>query len=301
MQLASHEAARGRYSFPMVIAVHTSDPTLDTLVAAIVERVQPELILLFGSRARGDAHEGSDYDIMLVVRDGTDAEGGRKSAYEARFALKISADILACTASEYQRRQHDPGFLEWLVCREGRLLYTSGTIPQRTQHTDRVREQQPEGFDLWIARANDDYRAGLSSLQSQEPPWAAICFHAHACVEKLLKALIVSQGTFPPRTHELAELMQRVPLAVRDDREMVAACEVLQSVYPKSRYQPNPMPTPDEARDAFDAARRARDRLLGFMASDPVAGAVVHRRTVDAPSSDPVPVPRRARRAQDPS
>jgi HEPN domain-containing protein/predicted nucleotidyltransferase len=264
--MASHEAAGERYSEVMVLAATHTDSQLDALVAAIVERVQPELILLFGSRARGDAREDSDYDIMLVVREGTDAESGRKIAYETRFALKITADILACTASEYQRRPHDPGFLQWLVSREGKVLNTSGTIPQRSSQADRVREQQPEGVQLWISRADDVYRAGLSSLQSQDPPWAAICFHAHACVEKLLKALIVAQGTFPPRTHELAEVMQRAPVPVRDDPEMAAACQLLQGLYLPSRYEPHPMPTPDEARAAFAAARRARELLLRQLA-----------------------------------
>ena len=122
----------------MVLAAQTRDPRLDTLIASIVDRVRPELILLFGSRVRGEAHEDSDYDLMLVVHDGDDAESCRTAAYEVRFRLGISADILACTASQYLRRQNDPGFLEWLVAREGRVLYSRGSIPQRSAHTDRV-------------------------------------------------------------------------------------------------------------------------------------------------------------------
>ena len=248
----------------MVLAAQTRDPRLDTLIASIVDRVRPELILLFGSRARGEAHEDSDYDLMLVVHDGEDAESSRTAAYEARFRLGISADILACTASQYLRRQNDPGFLEWLVAREGRVLYSRGSIPQRSAHTDRVGEPRPEenGADIWIARAEDDFRDFRNSLAAAEPAFAAICFHSHACVEKLLKALIVKQGAFPPRTHQLAELLELLPSVLRDDTVLIAACDVLQGVYPKSRYNPNPLPTPDEARIASEAARVARDRLL---------------------------------------
>src|SRR5881397_1415731 len=120
--------------YPMVLSTQVRDPKLDALVASIVDRVRPELILLFGSRARGDAHEDSDYDLMLVVHDGEDAEGSRTTAYDVRSRLGISADILACTASQYMRRQNDPGFLEWLVAREGRVMYTRGSIPQRSAH-----------------------------------------------------------------------------------------------------------------------------------------------------------------------
>ena len=110
----------------MVLAAARADPQLDALVAAIVERIQPELVLLFGSRARGDAHADSDYDLMLVVRDGEDAEGSRKTATEISSRLKLSVDILARTTSEYLRRQNDPGFLDWLISREGRLLHGGG-------------------------------------------------------------------------------------------------------------------------------------------------------------------------------
>jgi HEPN domain-containing protein/predicted nucleotidyltransferase len=246
----------------MVIAAHSNDPQLDTLVASIVDRVRPELILLFGSRARGEAHEDSDYDLMLVVPDGVDAESSRKTAYDLRSGLKLDVDILARTTSEYLRRQNDPGFLDWLVSREGLLLYSSGKVPQRSSRSDRVREEPADGVHLWIARAESDFQETINSIGSAKPSWDAICFHAHASIEKLLKAIVISQGTFPPRTHKLAALLEMVPRALRDDPQLIAACGFLQSLYPKSRYEPEPMPTPDEARSAFDAARAARERLL---------------------------------------
>lgn len=246
----------------MVLAAPHTDPQLDALVSAIVERVQPELILLFGSRVRGDAHEDSDYDIMLVLRDGADAERDRDAAYDATDAIDISADVLACTVAEYQHRQNDPGFLEWLVSREGRLLYSRGTVPQRSDRRNRVSEEQHEGRDVWIERAEGDFQEATVSLASATPTWAAICFHAHECIEKLLKGLIVGRGTYPPRTHNLSKLMSRLPAIIRDSADLRAIAKSLDKVYPKSRYVPHPMPTPDEARAAFDAARRGRELLL---------------------------------------
>ena len=242
----------------MVLAAPRTDPQLDVLVSAIVEHIRPELILLFGSRARGDAHEHSDYDIMLVVRDDADVERASKSVLKMQEPMPIRADVFACTVSQYERQQHDPGLLAWLVSREGRLLYSHGTVPQRSARTDRVRETPTEGRDIWISRAESDFQAAINLLGSAQPSWDAVCFHAHASIEKLLKALIVAHGSYPPRIHGLKDLMALLPAGIRKDSQLIAAAEVLDGLFPKSRYADKPMPTPEEAREGFEAARVAR-------------------------------------------
>jgi hypothetical protein len=56
--------------------------------------------------------------------------------------------------------------------------------------------------------------------------------------------------------------MRQVPAPISDDGELIAACGYLQTVYRKSRYEPEPIPTAEEARNASEAARVARNRLL---------------------------------------
>ena len=98
-----------------------------------------------------------------------------------------------------------------------------------------------------------------------DPAPGAICFHAHACAEKLLKALIVTRGRHPPRTHELPDLLTLQEPRVRADKELIAACALLESLYPGSRYPEEPLPTIEEARRALDSARVVRDRLLALL------------------------------------
>lgn len=101
----------------------------------------------------------------------------------------------------------------------------------------------------------------LERALPQAPVPDAICFHSHACIEKLLKALIAGGGTFPSRTHDLKMLLALLPDDIRADREIVGACQILQDLYPASRYPELPMPSLDDARRAFAAARTAHDRL----------------------------------------
>jgi uncharacterized protein len=243
----------------------TAQPQLERIADAIRERVSPELILLFGSRAWGDARADSDYDLMLVLHDGADVERDRRDAYAAMRAIGVSADVLATSVSDYQRHQHDPGFLDWLVSREGVLLYSSGTVPQHSPRPARVREEPREGLDMWIKRAEEDFRTAKLAVAAPDPPLGPICFHAHACVEKLLKAMIVKQGIHPLRTHELPEILALQSVRIREDAGVLAACTLLHALYPRSRYPKAPMPTDDEARRAFESATLVRDRLLPLL------------------------------------
>lgn len=240
-----------------------SDGALDTIVQRIAPLVQPELILLFGSRAAGTARDDSDYDVMLVLREAEAIEPARAAANKALGDAGLSVDVLACTVEEYQRRQHDPGYLSWLIAREGRVLYTTGRVPQRSPSPDRVREAGGgEGLAMWIRRAESDLRAAENSLAAAHPSWDAICFHAHACVEKLLKALIVTRGTFPPRTHQLKDLLALQEEGIRESAVIIRACGLLTALYPKARYPEAPEPSPAEAHSAMATAREARLLLM---------------------------------------
>lgn len=228
------------------------DPALLQIVEAITRVSGPELVLLFGSRAVGSAREDSDYDLMIVFADDADLE---REAHACRVALRrasISADVLPRTVSQYRRQQHDAGHLDWLVARDGRVLFATGKVAQRDA-APRIREPSA-GVTLWRERATADLRAAQLSASSQEPVPDAICFHAHAAVEKLLKAEIVEQGTFPPRTHDLAKLLHRMRPSLRKDDELRAACALLQQLYPLSRYPEQRMPTMEEAGRALRAA-----------------------------------------------
>lgn len=46
--------------------VPVTDELLDEMVRAIVEEVDPEQVILFVSRARGDALEHSDVDLIVI-------------------------------------------------------------------------------------------------------------------------------------------------------------------------------------------------------------------------------------------
>jgi HEPN domain-containing protein/predicted nucleotidyltransferase len=252
--------ARG-YGLGMMRLAAGVDASLTTIVAELTRCAEPELIVLFGSQASGQPRGDSDYDVLVVFRDEADVQQLGQVCRDALRAASIDADILIRNESQYRRQQQDAGYLDWLVAREGRVLYATGRVAQRTSPPGRVSERT-EGTRLWRERAEADLALAHQSATGSAPVADGICFHAHAAIGKLLKAEIADGGVFPPRTHDLLRLLDGMPDAFRYDSDLRANCARLQSLYPMSRYPEQPMPSVTDAQSALAAAFRARDRIL---------------------------------------
>lgn len=88
----------------------SSDPILARFRVAVVETYGDRLerIVLFGSRARGDAHADSDYDIAVFLKDLTHRwrEAWRLSEIETEILAETGAFIHAMpyAAGSYRLR-----------------------------------------------------------------------------------------------------------------------------------------------------------------------------------------------------
>ena len=51
---------------PIASREPVTDALLDRMVQAVVDEVDPEQVILFGSRGRGDERENSDIDLIVV-------------------------------------------------------------------------------------------------------------------------------------------------------------------------------------------------------------------------------------------
>lgn len=96
---------------------------IDRMVKRIVMRFNPERIILFGSRARGDAGPDSDVDLLVVM----DFEGSKlDKTVEVRLALgnlPVPTDIILSRPEDFTWRQQIVGTIEYPAAREGKVLY----------------------------------------------------------------------------------------------------------------------------------------------------------------------------------
>ena len=232
---------------------------LRRIVAALVERFEPERIILFGSYARGGATSDSDVDLLVVMplpsgsRFATIVEMRQAAAHSP-----FDKDIVVYTPQEFAEYRDVVGTLAYPAAREGIVLY------QRP--ATRVREEPP-GWDhdavvvrvvrMWVERAEEDWQA-IEQLRAVAPPLTRIvCFHAQQCAEKYLKAMLVARQIPFSKTHELGRLLELMPpdldpgITAQNVAEL-APCAV------DARYPSGSMPVSVELQAAIDAAAHGR-------------------------------------------
>jgi uncharacterized protein len=93
-------------------------------VQKIAVALNPQQIILFGSRARGDFKPDSDYDLLIVVDDEAGDEMKLTGlAYKAVRGNNLALDLVVYPKTEFEfslREQHD------VVCYamdDGRIVY----------------------------------------------------------------------------------------------------------------------------------------------------------------------------------
>jgi len=79
---------------------------------------------LFGSRARGDTRPTSDWDLVVVVSDGTDERAlDPRIAWRLQRGSGVYADVIPCRASEFRADRTTVNTLAYIIAKEGVLIY----------------------------------------------------------------------------------------------------------------------------------------------------------------------------------
>ena len=96
---------------------------IQEITRRIVEALHPHRVILFGSRARGDARPNSDIDLFIEM-DSTERPYYRHgSARGALRGVRASIDVIVMTPEEVAARRNSLFSLVPIIEREGRVLF----------------------------------------------------------------------------------------------------------------------------------------------------------------------------------
>jgi predicted nucleotidyltransferase len=93
------------------------------IVGRIIEAAQPEKVILFGSRARGEARPDSDFDLLVIKQSDEPCCRRDASLYLALAGLNVVVDVMVYTPEEVTEWSAVPQAFITTAVREGKVLY----------------------------------------------------------------------------------------------------------------------------------------------------------------------------------
>ncbi|MCZ7357241.1 MAG: nucleotidyltransferase domain-containing protein [Candidatus Methanoperedens sp.] len=96
---------------------------LEKAIDIIIKSVNPDKIILFGSRARGDYKKESDYDICVIKKG---VEHRRKLAqqiYRFLYGVGVPVDIIVETPERFEELKDNPFMIYIEISKYGKVVY----------------------------------------------------------------------------------------------------------------------------------------------------------------------------------
>ncbi len=232
---------------------------LRRVTGVIREAVDPEMVILFGSHARGDWVEDeetgyiSDYDILVIVRS-RDAEGGsnRLGQYAERDvarALRHShVNAIAHRIDFVNSKLGERQYFFTDIVREGILLYDSGCCKlAEAKELDRAERKRiaERDFEQWFDSACGFLRSFGFNLQEGQLKIAA--FELHQATERFYSTILLVHTGHKPKIHDIERLGKLSSLHVpglarvfpRSTPEEDKRFDLLKRAYVDARYDPD--------------------------------------------------------------
>jgi predicted nucleotidyltransferase len=107
---------------PHVLSIEAIDRAGRQLAAAATA---PAQVFVFGSHARGDVHDDSDLDFLVVERGVQPSAQEMVRLRDALPPLGVPVDVIVMSDDLVRRRRDVPGSLVYTALREGRLVAES--------------------------------------------------------------------------------------------------------------------------------------------------------------------------------
>ncbi|QNM95096.1 HEPN domain-containing protein [Chitinimonas koreensis] len=242
---------------------------LQTAVEIIREQLQPDLIILFGSYARGDWVEvpepgtpfyryQSDFDLMLVVRNDHEV---RRMRRKESIRKVLRGQVGTPVSLIYEDIHHVNACLAKAryfyvdIYKEGIVLHDNGKLkldkPKELTSAER-RVLAQEALEQYMTRA-DEFFVTYEVMRDRSA-YATAAFLLHQACERLYCCILLVYTHYKPRTHDLEDLGDMVhaidprylPVFPTGQPEEVRRFELLRDAYVDGRYDANYRITAEE-------------------------------------------------------
>ena len=235
---------------------------LHRVVEIIREEFRPEMIILFGSHARGnwveDAYIGedgnyykyrSDFDIYVLMHNHDDARRvNRRQSLRHKFRTEIRTPVQVISDSLHYFNSclKEGRYFFTDIKEEGILLYDSGKIklsePRKLTIEQRIKLAE-EYFQEWFGSANGFFKQFQYAFNDGNNKIAA--FELHQTVERYYSTVLLVLTNYKPKGHDIEEYgalaASQEPVLntvfPHETEEQIRRFELLQKAYVEARYE----------------------------------------------------------------
>ena len=163
------------------------------LLDPVVKYFKPQSVILFGSRARGEATRDSDIDLLVIVDDDTPPERLTwKAGFDSHPSFTDAADVFPMRAETFERERGTTGTLAAEADTDGIVVYGS---PKGSAW---MRPVDPrvvwEAVERWLAVAELGRNTAATCIATGGALYGSAAFHCQQAIEKLLKGFLVLAG-----------------------------------------------------------------------------------------------------------
>ena len=109
----------------MNLAWAVTPEKIQEAVRRLVAAASPRKIILFGSRARGDAREDSDLDLLIIEAEVKDRVSEMVRLNRVLRGLILPVELVVIGERMFEERSETPGTVYYEAKREGEVLYES--------------------------------------------------------------------------------------------------------------------------------------------------------------------------------
>lgn len=185
------------------------------LLTAVIARFDPIAVILFGSRARGDAGPDSDWDLLVVVDDEDFATRPRRVP---QHGWPVETSIVALPRSRFEAERDVIGTMANMADEDGQVVWRRGDAATPGHRGRRIVDEAErwQAARRWLRNAERDLRMARLALAAEPDLVEPAAFHLQQAAEKTLKGLLAANAVAFRKSHRLGELAARL-VAVRPE------------------------------------------------------------------------------------
>ena len=100
-----------------------TDSALSRIIDVIVRTLDPDTIILFGSRAKGNAREDSDFDICVLKNGISERRTIARKLYRALYGVGAPVELIVETLDTFNEFKNNPHLIYREIARYGKVIY----------------------------------------------------------------------------------------------------------------------------------------------------------------------------------